>query len=275
MRVWPSKRWIVIDGETVSYEVIGRGEPLVLVHGLSGSSLWWSRNVGQLAEHYQVYLVDLPGFGSMRHLHARFAVAHAATWLAHWMDAVHLPQAHFVGYSMGGYMCMRLAVSRPDLVRSLTLAAASGVPAYPSAYHEILPLIVSVTSTTPSFLPLLAFDALRMGPGMLVRAAKELVREDIRSLMGAITAPTLLIWGEDDILVPPWCAEVLRKGIPDARLVIVPRAGHVLMYDRPAEFNAALLTFLAGEPASRDTRNDNGNRNDILAAPPLQMAEAD
>lgn len=269
MRAWPSKRWVVIDGETVSYEVVGKGEPLVLVHGLSGSSLWWSRNVGELAEHYQVYLVDLPGFGSMRHLHARFAVAHAATWLADWMDAVRLPHAHFVGYSMGGYMCMRLAVSRPDLVRSLTLAAASGVPAYPSAFHEIIPLIVSVTSTTPSFLPLLTFDALRMGPGMLVRAAKELVREDIRSLMGAITAPTLLIWGEDDILVPPWCAEVLRRGIPDSRLVIVPRAGHVLMYDRPAEFNAALLSFLAGESASRDARNG------IQAAPTPQMAAAD
>lgn len=270
MRVWPSRRRIVIDGTAVSYRVIGVGDPVILVHGLSGSSYWWSRNVGQLAERYQVYLVDLPGFGEMRHLRASFVVAHAASWLASWMEAVHLPHAHLVGHSMGGYICMRLAVSRPDLVRSLTLAAPAGVPAYPSAYHEIFPLIISVRSTTPSFLPVLAFDALRMGPGMLVRAAKELVREDIRSLMGAITAPTLLIWGKRDILVPPWCGDVLLKGIPLARLLVLPDAGHVVMYDCPAEFNAALLAFLAAAPSTSST----APRNAIEAAPTPQRAEA-
>lgn len=250
MYMRPSRRWVVIEGKTVSYQVVGAGEPLILVHGLAGSSLWWMRNVAQLAEHYQVYLVDLPGFGSMRHLHAQFAVAHAASWLARWMAAVHLPQAHLVGHSMGGYVCMRLAASRPELVRSLTLAAPAGVPAYPSVYHEIVPLLIWVSTARPSFLPVLTYDALRVGPLTLARAAKELVREDIRDSMGAISAPTLLIWGDYDTLSPPWCGEVLLKGIPDARLVVIPGASHVVMYDRPAEFNAALLSFLAAQPAS-------------------------
>lgn len=245
MRVWPSRRQIVIEGVAVDYQVVGAGEPVVLVHGLSGSTLWWNRNIGALAERYQVYLIDLPGFGSMHHLRASFAVAHASSWLARWMEAVHLSQAHFVGHSMGGYACMRLAVSRPDLVRSLTLAAPVGVPAYPSVSRELVPLIASVRSVTPGFLPVLAFDAMRMGPAMLLRTARELVREDIRSSMEAITAPTLLIWGEHDTLVPPWCGDVLRKSIPDSRLLILLGAGHVVMYDRPAEFNAAVLSFLA------------------------------
>lgn len=250
MRVWPSRRQIMIDGEAVGYQVVGAGDPVILVHGVSGSTLWWRRNVGQLADRYQVYLVDLPGFGAMRHLRASFAVAHAASWLARWMDAVQLPRAHFVGHSMGGYVCMRLAVSRPELVRSLALAAPAGVPAYPSVYREVIPLLASVRSVTPSFLPLLTFDAIRMGPAMLLRAARELVREDIRDAIGAIAAPTLLIWGEHDILVPPRCGDVLLKGIPDSRLLILPNAGHVVMYDSPAQFNVALLSFLAGDPAS-------------------------
>lgn len=249
MHVWPSRRQVVIEGETVHYQVVGAGEPVILVHGLSGSTLWWRRNIGQLAERYQVYLVDLPGFGAMRHLRARFAVAHAASWLARWMQAIHLPHAHFVGHSMGGYACMRLAVSRPELVRTLVLAAPAGVPAYHSVYHEVIPVIASVRSVTPSFLPLLTLDALRMGPAMLVRTAKELIREDIRGAMGAIAAPTLLIWGEHDTLVPPWCGDVLLQGISQSRLLILPDAGHVVMYDRPAEFNTALLSFLAGESA--------------------------
>lgn len=249
MGMRPSRRWVVIEGETVSYQVVGAGEPLILVHGLSGSSLWWMRNVAQLAERYQVYLVDLPGFGAMRHLRARFAVAHAASWLARWMAAVHLPQAHLVGHSMGGYVCMRLAASRPELVRSLTLAAPAGVPAYPSVFHELVPLLIWFFSARPSFMPVLTYDALRVGPLTLARAANELVREDIRSSMGAISAPTLLIWGDHDTLSPPWCGEVLLKGIPDARLVVIPGASHVVMYDRAAQFNATLLSFLSGEPA--------------------------
>lgn len=247
MRVWPSRRQIVIEGVTVGYHVVGAGEPVVLVHGLSGSTLWWNRNINMLAERYQVYLIDLPGFGSMRHLRASFAVAHSAPWLARWMEAVHLPHAHFVGHSMGGYACMRLAVSRPDLVRSLTLAAPVGVPVYPSAVREIIPVIASVRNVTPSFLPVLAFDAMRMGPAMLLRTARELVREDIRGSMEAIAVPTLLIWGEHDTLVPPWCGDILQTSIPDSRLLILPSAGHVVMYNRPAEFNTALLAFLADQ----------------------------
>ncbi|MGZ3677131.1 MAG: alpha/beta fold hydrolase [Ktedonobacterales bacterium] len=249
MRVWPSRRQVVIEGATVGYQVVGAGEPVVLVHGLAGSTLWWSQNVGPLAQHHQVYLVDLPGFGSMRQHRASFAVAHAASWLARWMEAVHLPHAHCVGHSMGGYVCMRLAVSRPDLVRSLTLAAPVGVPAYPSVYREVIPLIASVRRVTPAFLPVLALDAMRMGPVTLLRTARELVRQDIRSSMEAIAAPTLLIWGEHDILVPPWCGNVLQKSIPGSRLVIIPGAGHVVMYDRPAEFNTALLSLLAAQCA--------------------------
>jgi pimeloyl-ACP methyl ester carboxylesterase len=249
MRVWPSRRQVIIEGATVGYQVVGAGEPVVLVHGLSGSTLWWARNVAALAERYQVYLIDLPGFGSMHRLRASFAVANAAFWLARWMEAVHLPHAHFVGHSMGGYACMRLAVSCPDLVRSLTLAAQVGVPAYPSVYRGVIPLIASVHHVTPAFLPLLAFDAMRMGPATLLRTVRELVREDIRSSMEAIAAPTLLIWGEHDILVPPWCGDVLQQSIPVSRLLILSGAGHVVMYDRPAEFNSALLSFLAAHCA--------------------------
>lgn len=150
---------------------------------------------------------------------------------------------------MGGYVCMRLALSRPDLVRSLTLAAPVGVPAYPSLSREIIPLLASVRHVTPAFLPVLALDAMRMGPATLLRTARELVHQDIRSSMAAIAVPTLLIWGEHDILVPPWCGDVLQKNIPVSRLVILPGAGHVVMYDRPAEFNTALLAFLAAQCA--------------------------
>jgi pimeloyl-ACP methyl ester carboxylesterase len=75
---------------SVRYEIAGRGEPVVLVHGLSGSTRWRSRNIPALAERYCVYLLDLPGFGAMRRLRSRFVLAEAASWLSAWMEAVGL-----------------------------------------------------------------------------------------------------------------------------------------------------------------------------------------
>ncbi|HZB95846.1 MAG TPA: alpha/beta fold hydrolase, partial [Herpetosiphonaceae bacterium] len=101
-------REIQVRGLRVRYQVVGSGEPVILVHGLSGSSRWWMRNIPALAPRYQLYLVDLPGFGAMRRHRRHFVLSEAASWLLAWMDAVNLRQAHVVGHSMGGFICARL-----------------------------------------------------------------------------------------------------------------------------------------------------------------------
>ena len=243
-----SEREIRVGGYPVRYEIAGEGEPIILVHGLSGSTRWWSRNVPVLAERYRVYLIDLPGFGAMRRLRRRFVLAEAASWLSAWMEAVGLQSAHLVGHSMGGYVCVRLAGRRPEAVRSLVLVAPAGVPTGRSMFGYLSPLLSAVRYATPYFLPVLLYDALRTGPVTLWRAARDLLAEDVRGDLQRIEAPTLLIWGENDTLVPPAVGTVLREEIPDSRLLILNGAAHVPMFDRPDEFNAALLTFLAGDP---------------------------
>jgi pimeloyl-ACP methyl ester carboxylesterase len=235
-----------VDGHVVRYQVTGTGEPAVLVHGLSGSTFWWARNVWPLAERHRVYLVDLPGFGAMRGLRSQFALARAAHWLHGWMEAVDLPRAAMVGHSMGGAICLRLAASYPDAVERLVLAAPAGIPWVRSLLGEVVPLVTAVRFMTPSFLPILTYDVLRAGPRTLLRAARDTVREDVREAARAIHVPALLIWGEHDTLVPSGGGAILRREMHDARLLLIPEAGHVVMFDRPDEFNAALLAFLAG-----------------------------
>ena len=82
----------------------------------------------------------------------------------------------------------------------------------------------------------------------LWRAARDLLAEDVRADLQSIEAPTLLIWGENDTLVPPAVGTVLHEEIPDSRLLVLNGAAHVPMFDRPVEFNAALLAFLARDP---------------------------
>src|SRR5947209_12175573 len=99
---------------TVYYQMVGEGEPLVLVHGLSGSLRWWRRNVPVLAEHYRVYLIDLPGFGMMRHFPRRMTLDEVADGLVAWIKAVGLQKVSLIAHSMGGYICMRVAATRPE-----------------------------------------------------------------------------------------------------------------------------------------------------------------
>lgn len=237
-----------VGGWPVRYEAAGEGEPVVLVHGLSGSTLWWSRNVSDIAGRYRVYLVDLPGFGTMRRLRRRFVLAEAADWLLEWMDAVGLERAHLVGHSMGGYICLRLAASRPEAVRRLVLVAPTGVPTGRSMVGHLGPLLGAALYATPSFLPVLVRDALRAGPATLWRAARDILTEDVGEDLRRIGVPTLLVWGERDTLVSTAVGDLLRGEIPGSRLLVLERAAHVPMFDRPKEFNAALLSFLAAEP---------------------------
>ena len=243
-----STREVRVSGHPVPYRVVGAGEPVILLHGLSGSTRWWEQNIPGLAPDYELYLVDLPGFGAMRRHPRRFVLTEAAAWLLAWMEAVDLPAAHLVGHSMGGYICLRVAADRPEAVRRLVLVDPAGVPTGRSLLGYAVPALKAARHAAPRFLPVLLPDALRAGPVTLWRATRALLGEDVREHLAAITAPTLLMWGEYDPLVPLEIGYLLRKNIAGSRLLIFRNTGHVPMVERPREFNAALLRFLAGEP---------------------------
>lgn len=239
----------MVEGIEVRYQEAGDGDPVILVHGLAGSTLWWSRNIEPLSRRYRVLVVDLPGFGSLRRHRNQFALERAAAWLRSFMAAVGIRQAHVIGHSMGGYICLRLAAAYPWAVRRLVLAAPAGVPLGTSLAGEMVPLLGAVRYAAPSFLPVLAYDALRAGPRTLLQTARDILVLNVSAELAAVRTPTLLIWGERDRLVPVAHGEALRQVLPTSQVVVLAGAGHVVMYDRAAEFNRAALAFLDGERA--------------------------
>ncbi|HKH11408.1 MAG TPA: alpha/beta fold hydrolase [Rubrobacter sp.] len=243
-----SWREVLVSGQPVRYEVAGRGDPVVLVHGLSGSTRWWARNVPDLARHHRVYLVNLPGFGTFRPSGRRFVLAEAASWLLAWMEAVGLEGAHMVGHSMGGYLCLKIAARRPGVVRRLVLVDPAGMPPGRTMLGHLGPLLLATRYARPTFLPVLVRDAIYAGPLTLFRTARDLLAEDVRGDLSRVGMPTLLVWGDRDPLIPPSIGDLMRAEIPDCRLLVIEGAGHNPMFDRPEAFNAALLAFLAGEP---------------------------
>lgn len=244
-----SRREIQVGQQTVYYSVTGKedGEPVVLVHGLSASSRWWVRNIPALAQHYRVYLLDLPGFGSMRRFRRRFILDELSSSIIAWMDALGINQAHLIGHSMGGYICLRIAARHPERIRRLVLVSPAGIPHIRSVRGYLLPLLVTIRYCKPAFLPILFADALRAGPRTLLRATQDLLTKDIRDSLHEIVTPTLLVWGEYDALVPPVFGDILREEIKGAHLLVLKKAGHVVMFDQAERFNDVVLRFFEGE----------------------------
>lgn len=243
----PSQHRVRVGDDVVPYEVVGEGKPVIMVHGLGGSSRCWARTLPALASRYRVFLVDLPGFGRLRRLHRRFTLDTAASWLKEWLRAANVGRAHLIGHSMGAFISAQLAAATPGLVDRLVLVSAAGIPTDRSLGDCIRRLPAGWRHRTPGTWRLVLIDALLTRPSVVMRTARALLAQDLRATLGEIRAPTLVVWGTDDPMMPVECAAAFRSGIPGARALLLPRAGHLPMITRPDEFNRALEAFLAGE----------------------------
>ena len=238
------RRRLDIGGVGIAYRAYGTGPPLVLVHGLAGSGRWWGRNVEALATRNRVFLVDLPGFGGNRG-RAPFALAEAPALLAAWLDRVGLERAAFVGHSMGGRVIAELAADAPERVARLVLVDAAIFPAGPDWPIRVRGLAGALRRVPPAFVPVLATDAARAGPRTLLRTSHALLTTGVEAKLARIVAPTLVVWGERDTIVPPSVGERLAGLVPGARLVVLAGGDHSPMWSRAEAFNAEVLAFLA------------------------------
>jgi pimeloyl-ACP methyl ester carboxylesterase len=226
------------------------GETVVLLHGLSGSARWWQRNLPALSAARRVLVPDLIGFGRSRVRGARLPdVPTLARGLAAWIASAADGPVHLGGHAMGGHLAIHLAAEHAELVRRLVLVDAAGIPP-PIGARALLRLAYEAAPPRrwgdPRFLPVIWTDAVLTGPTTVVRGLLHILRDDARPLLPRIHAPTLVVWGARDGLIPLANARLLRDGIAGARLLVIDRAYHNPMVDRPREFDAAVLRFLDG-----------------------------
>ncbi len=208
--------------------------PVVFVHGLSASSRWW-RDILPLLEGREARLVDLPRFGP------GFRPEEATAWLAATVESE--APVVLVGHSLGGLVCASLAAERPSLVRGLVLVAPAGAPARRSLHAYASGLVRTFAAAPPSLVLAMVADALRTGPGALLHGSRYAAGA---SFAGPVTAPTLLVWGARDRLIPVELAAEWQRAIPQARLAVIEGAAHVPMLETPSAFAELLLRFLDG-----------------------------
>jgi pimeloyl-ACP methyl ester carboxylesterase len=255
-----------VDGERFAWREAGRGDLVVLFHGLGGSRISWEPQLAGLSADRRVAAWDLPGYGASAPLPAKEvtfpALAHAA---ADWISVLSDGPAHIVGISMGAMIAQYLAAWHPQSVRSLTLLATS--PAFgldgtsPQKWQaaRLAPLAAGqhpadfadrvLRGLAGPHIDEAALEGQRRamaritGPA-LQRSIECLITHDSRPLLAGITAPTLVMVGELDEETPVAYAQILADGIPKAWLQTVPQAGHLLNVEAPEVVNAAIARHL-------------------------------
>jgi pimeloyl-ACP methyl ester carboxylesterase len=292
------QRWVTVDETVANVIDVGSGPPLVFVHGLSGSWQNWLENMPAFMDSHRVIAVDVPGFGASPLPPEKITISGYARWLDGLLDELGVEGAAVVGNSMGGFIGLELALKFPHRLERLVLVSAAGltiehqrnetalrvmekgenvaqfvtahlmaqagwlvgrprgrralmwfVAAHPEDLHPALVAEQVKGAGKPGFLP--ALDALTDYP--------------IRDRLTDIQAPTLIVWGEKDMLVPLKDAYDFDRLIGDSRLIVYEDTGHVAMLERPERFNADLRAFLAEQP------QDAGER--VAAAAGQQEAE--
>jgi pimeloyl-ACP methyl ester carboxylesterase len=249
-------------------EVYGQGEPLVLIPGFRIGLWLWFKQIEAFARKYQTIVFDPRGIGESDALSGPVSVKSLADDLAGLLRALGIEQAHILGASFGGFVAQEFAIAYPRMTRSLTLCCTSfGGP------RHLLPSV----STLQAFAATEGLNSeemtrnnfkLAFAPAFINGKAAELEQVvklrlsnpvsdqthfaqlqaaatfDTEAQVAQIKAPTLVITGDEDILVPPDNSHSLAKQIAGARLVIIKGGSHMFFIEQAERFNSAVIDFI-------------------------------
>ncbi len=253
-----------LDDSLIYYSERGRGEPLLLLMGLGGSHRSWGEPfLCALEQSFRVIALDHRGTGRSTRGRVDYTISRLAADAAAVLDRIGAGSAHVFGLSMGRMVAQELALNHPGSVRGLILASTTcgGRGAvWPSAAlrrrftdgvgESAWPIIVSprFAAEHGSFLRWIAWDALTAGmtPSGLRDQARAVSRFGSFDRLSGITAPTLVMAGEVDVLIPPANARILQRAIHGAQGVLVRGAGHVFVWEAPERSAIEVTGFLSG-----------------------------
>jgi pimeloyl-ACP methyl ester carboxylesterase len=251
----------------LAYDASGSGRPLLLVHGYPLNRALWRPQVENLVDAARVIAPDLRGHGESNVPDQPYTIERLADDLAELLDELGLAEPVVVGgLSMGGYVALAFYRRHQARVAGLILAATrAGADSEAGKANRDKAIALArekgVGAIAESMLPkMLAPETYQAHPG-LVEHARHIMAEtplngvigdltamrdrpDSTELLGSILEPVLVIHGQEDQLIPPTEAEAAFARLPNARLALVPRAGHLVNLEQPEAFNAEVRTFL-------------------------------
>jgi pimeloyl-ACP methyl ester carboxylesterase len=250
------------------YEVHGKGEPLLLIAGLSLDSSYWQPYLAELSQQHRVIVLDNRGVGKTKGPDKPYTIFDMADDVAQLLDYLAIPQCHVLGFSMGGFIAQSLALRYLTKVRSLILVATACRAS--ARTQHVIQTWVDLSRKVPrellfreqaawvfseSFLgheelcakaleEYLSFP-IKQSPEQFQRQADACRNWDLSKQDGQIIAPTLILFGSDDRLFTLEETHFLAKLIPNVQLEIVADAAHELLYEEPEACGRLVAEFCA------------------------------
>lgn len=240
----------------------GNGEPLVLLHGLFGALSNFQPLIEYFRHHNKVVVPILPLL-DMDILHT--SVGGLAKYVHKFLDARDYRGVHLLGNSLGGHVALVHTLKHPERIKSLILTGSSGLfengmgDSYPKrGDYEYIKKKTELTFYDPKTATKELVDEVysitnnRLKAIKIIALAKSAIRNNLGEELNQIKHPTLLVWGNNDTITPPFVGQEFNKLIPNSELHFVDKCGHAPMMEVPDEFNAILHKFLKklNEPAT-------------------------
>lgn len=240
----------------------GQGEPLILLHGLFGALSNFQELIEYFKQHNKVIVPMLPLF-ELDILHT--TVGGLAKFVHKFIEARDYKNVHLMGNSLGGHVALVYVLKHPERVKSLILTGSSGLfengmgDSYPKrGDYEYIKKKTELTFYNPATATKELVDEVfditrnRLKVIKIISLAKSAIRNNLGEELNNVQQPTLLIWGNNDTITPPFVAQEFKKLIPNSELHFIDKCGHAPMMEVPHEFNAILHKFLKklAEPAT-------------------------
>jgi len=240
------------------YLEVGEGETLMLLHGLFGALSNFSDLIEKFRHTHKVVVPILPLF-DLDILHT--SVTGLAKHVTQFIDHKGYDNIHLLGNSLGGHVGLVYILKTPEKIKSLTLTGSSGLfenamgDSYPKrGDYEYIKNKTAQTFYDPAVATKELVDEVfeitrnRIKVIKILALAKSAIRNNLGEELHQIKQPTMLIWGKNDIVTPPFVAEEFKKLIPHSQLQFIDKCGHAPMMEVPQEFNSILENFLQSLP---------------------------
>ena len=256
---------VTVFGQKIHYVEAGSGPVVVLLHGLGGNTTNWAFTVPALAAKYRVIVPDQIGHGQSAKPFINYRMGTYTDFLDKFLDELKVERATLVGNSMGGWIAALYTLQKPARVERLVLVDAAGFkpppdldlaalsglnPSTRAGMRQLASLVFhNKLFTSDAAIDLMLTQRMSAGDGYTIQSLVESIHRGEDMLDGrlsAIKAPTLIVWGREDGLTPlAREGEKFKKEMPAAQLLVFDECGHVPQVEKAADFNAALLKFLA------------------------------
>jgi pimeloyl-ACP methyl ester carboxylesterase len=254
----------IVFGYQLHYRETGQGPPVILLHGLGGDGSRWTSTTAALADDFRVIALDQIGFGESDKPLVSYNHGLLAEFLVEFMRTIDVPKASIVGHSMGAFVGTYVAVHHSDKLDRLVLVDGGSLEQPPRPAHLVRIQNGTTLAETREYFELMFRDKTRVTDQLVrdnymrrLRASYTITRmqESRANRIGfvskeqaaTIKAPTLVLWGKHDELLPVGDGELLKRVIPNSRLVVLQKSGHIPQVEQPGEFNKSLHDFLAAK----------------------------